>query len=219
MRRILPVFFSFWIGFPANAWEDARVLQFISQTNPVLLSQRQVSVHYAIPTTLDTLMEHTTVTGKVGAGGTDFRDDPYTVYGGIQFNIPLSSRKEQKELATKKVSEEKAIASLHSSVMNDMSKLRSLESEMEASRVRKTFYQEKAAWIKQRIDNGYASDMDKLWTLGEKVNTEEALQAKNSLQIASQQHKLARYAGAHWQTLLAYLQGNDDALEQLAGIY
>jgi len=201
----------------AIAWDDARVLAFIANTNPVIRSQYQVSEVYAVPSALDYVLENTTFSGKAGLGGTDFRETPYTVYGGLQFNIPLSSRKEEREQAIKQVAEKKAIDGINTSVMTDMAKLRLLESELEASSVRREFLKKKAAWVKERIDQGYASDMDKLWTLAEKINTEDALVAKNTLQSETQRHRLARYAGKQWQTLLAYLKGDEMALGSFDG--
>lgn len=196
----------------AIAWEDAQVLAFIEHTNPVIRSQKDVSEVYAVPSALNWVLENTTFSGKAGVGGTDFRDDPYTVYGGIQFNIPLSSRKEEREQAVKIVAEQKAIEGINTRVMTDMAKLRLLESELEASKVRREFFQKKAKWVKERIDQGFTSDMDKLWTLAEKINTEDALVTKNTLQSQTQRHRLARYAGEQWQRLLAYLKGDDQAL-------
>jgi hypothetical protein len=196
----------------ALAWDDAQVLAFIANTNSVIRSQRQVSEVYAVPSALDYVLENTTFSGKAGLGGTDFRETPYTVYGGLQFNIPLSSRKEEREQAIKLVAEKKAIDGINTSVMTDMAKLRLLESELAASEVRREFLKKKAVWVKERIDQGYASDMDKLWTLAEKINTEDALVAKNTLQSETQRHRLARYAGEQWQSLLAYLNGDEAAL-------
>jgi len=196
----------------AIAWDDARVLAFIANTNPLIRSQHEVSEVYAVPSALDYVLENTTFSGKAGLGGTDFIESPYTVYGGLQFSIPLSSRKEEREQAIKQVAENKAIDSINTSVMTDMAKLRLLESELEASKVRRAFFQKKSVWVKDRIDKGYASDIDKLWTLGEKINTEDALVAKNTLQSETQRHRLSRYAGEQWQTLLAYLKGDESVL-------
>ena len=194
------------------AWEDARVLAFIVSTNPVIRSQHKVSEVYAVPDALTWVLENTTFSGKAGFGGTDFIESPYTVYGGLQFNIPLSSRKEEREQAIKLVAEKKAIDGINTQVMMDMAKLRLLESELAASEVRREFLKKKAAWVKERVDKGYSSDIDILWTLGEKINTEDALVAKNTLQSQTQRHKLSRYAGEQWQTLLTYLKGDETAL-------
>ena len=99
----------------------------------------------------------------------------------------------------------------------DMAKLRLLESELAASTVRREFLKKKAAWVKERIDKGYSGEIDTLWTLGEKINTEDALVAKNTLQSQTQRHKLARYAGDHWKILLAYLEDDTTALEVYNG--
>ncbi len=215
MFRKLALSLILFMPIEVLAWEDARVLAFIVSTNPVIRSQHKVSEVYAVPDALTWVLENTTFSGKAGLGGTDFRDTPYTVYGGLQFNIPLSSRKEEREQAIKLVAEKKAIDGINAQVMMDMAKLRLLESELAASEVRREFLKKKAAWIKDRIDKGYSSDIDILWTLGEKINTEDALVAKNTLQSQTQRHKLSRYAGEQWQTLLAYLKGNETAL----GVY
>ena len=97
------------------AWEDARVLAFIVSTNPVIRSQHKVSEVYAVPDALTWVLENTIFSGKAGFGGTDFRESPYTVYGGLQFNIPLSSRKEEREQAIKLVAEKKAIDGINNS--------------------------------------------------------------------------------------------------------
>ena len=211
------LYITLFIPIPALAWDDARVLEFIANTNSIILSQHQVSEVYAVPSALDYLLENTTFSGKAGLGGTDFRETPYTVYGGLQFNIPLSSRKEEREQAIKLVAEKKAIDGINTSVMTDMAKLRLLESELEASKVRRAFFKKKSIWVKERIDKGYVSDMDKLWTLMEKVNAEDALVAKNTLQSQTQRHRLARYAGEKWKVLLAYLSGDETALDELNG--
>lgn len=208
---------SLFLPLQVAAWEDAKVLAFIESSNPVIQSQKKVSDAYAVPSALNYVLENTTFSGKAGLGGTDFRETPYTVYGGLQFNIPLSSRKEEREQAIKLVAEKKAVDGINTSVMTDMAKLRLLESELEASKVRREFFQKKSKWVKERIDKGYASDMDKLWTLGEKINTEDALVAKNTLQSETQRHRLARYAGDQWQTLLAYLNGDESILGSFDG--
>ena len=217
MFRQLGLSLILFMPIQVLAWDDAKVLAYIFSTNPVIRSQHKVSEVYAVPGALTWVLENTTFFGKAGVDGTDFRDDPYTVYGGLQFNIPLSSRKEEREQAIKLVAEKKAIDGINTQVMMDMAKLRLLESELAASEVRREFLKKKAAWVKERIDKGYSGDIDILWTLGEKINTEDALVAKNTLQSQTQRHKLARYAGEQWQTLLAYLKGNDEALEAYNG--
>ena len=97
-------------------------------------------------------------------------------------------------------------------VIADIVKMRTLESELAASEVRRKFLKEKAKWVKQRIEQGYSSEMNELWTIGSKLNTEDALIAKVDVLAKTQRYKLAKYAGAEWKTLLAYLKGQGDAL-------
>ena len=115
------------------AWEDARVLAFIVSTNPVIRSQHKVSEVYAVPDALTWVLENTIFSGKAGFGGTDFRKSPYTVYGGLQFNIPLSSRKEEREQAIKLVAEKKAIDGINNSGNDGYGQAKLLESELAAS--------------------------------------------------------------------------------------
>ena len=97
-------------------------------------------------------------------------------------------------------------------VIMDIAQLRTLESEIAASEVRRKFLKEKAAWLKQRMDEGYSSEMEALWTIGSNLNDEDALVAKISVLTSTQRYKLARYAGDDWKVLLAYLEGKDKTL-------
>jgi len=200
------------LPFRVVAWEDEAVLTFISRANPILLAQRHVTQAYAKPDTVTWALQNTSLSGRLGFGGTDFRDDPYTVFGGLQINIPLSSIKEEREQALKLVSEAKEIDDMHTKVILDIAQLRQMEAELAASDVRRQFLKEKAAWIKARIDQGYSSEMEELWTIGSKLNTEDALIAKVDVLAKTQRYKLAKYAGAEWHTLLAYLEGQANAL-------
>lgn len=194
------------------AWEDEAVLNFITQVNPILLAQRNVSQAYAKPDSVTWALQNTSLSGRLGFGGTDFRDDPYTVYGGLQINIPLSSVKEEREQALKLVAEAKAQESIYNKVLGDIAKLRQMESELAASEVRRQFLKEKAAWLKKRIEQGYSSEMNELWNIGSKVNTEDALIAKIDVLAKTQRYRLAKYAGTRWKNLLAYLEGKSGSL-------
>lgn len=194
------------------AWDDDRVLSFIIHTNPVLQAQHNVSRAYSMPDDLTWALQNTSLSGRLGYGGTDFRNDPYAAYGGLQINIPLSSIKEEREQALKLVAEAKETDDLHTKVITDIAQLRSLESEIEASEVKRKFLKEKAAWIRQRIEKGYSSEMDQLWTIGDKLNSEDATVLKVSLQAKTQRYKLARYAGNDWEILLAYLEGKSQKI-------
>ena len=91
------------------AWDDDAVLNFIIQANPILQAQRNVTQAFAEPDALTWALQNTSLSGRLGLGGTDFRDDPYTVFGGLQINIPLSSIKEEREQALKLVAQAKAM--------------------------------------------------------------------------------------------------------------
>ena len=199
------------------AWEDEVVLSFINQVNPLIKAQKNVSNTFTKPDALTWALRNTSLSGRLGFGGTDFRDDPYTVLGGLQINIPLSSIKEEREQAMKLVSEAKAMNDISVKVIADIVKMRTLESELAASEVRRKFLKQKAKWIKERIEQGYASEMNELWAIGSKLNTEDALIAKVDVLAKTQRYKLAKYAGTEWKSLLAYLEGRGDALGEHDG--
>jgi hypothetical protein len=200
------------LPFRVVAWEDDKVLSFVSQVNPIIQAQHNVTRAYAKPDSMTWALQNTSLSGRLGFGGTDFRDTPYTAYGGVQINIPLSSIKEEREQAVKLVAEAKENDDMSTKVIMDIAQLRTLESELAASEVRRKFLKEKAAWLKERIDKGYSSEVDQLWDIGSKLNTEDALIAKVDMLANTQRYKLAKYAGVEWQTLLAYLEGKINAL-------
>jgi hypothetical protein len=101
---------------------------------------------------------------------------------------------------------------MYTKVIQNIAQLRTLESEQAASEVRRNFLKEKAKWVKKRIEKGFSSEMNELWTIGSKLNTEDALIAKVDVLAKTQRYKLAKYAGNEWKTLLAYLEGKTDAL-------
>ena len=211
--NVLNVFIvTLLLPFQVMAWEDDKVLSFISRVNPIIQAQHNVTKAYAKPDSVTWALQNTSLSGRLGFGGTDFRETPYTAYGGLQINIPLSSIKEDREQALKLVAEAKEIDDMSTKVIMDMAQLRSLEAEIAASEVRRKFLKEKAAWLKKRIDEGYSSEMDQLWTIGSNLNTEDALIAKVDVLAKTQRYKLAKYAGAEWQTLLAYLEGKAKTL-------
>ncbi len=212
MKVRIVLIVALFLPFPVAAWEEDAVLSFISQVNPSIQAQRNVSKAYAQPDTVTWALQNTSLSARLGYGGTEFRDDPYTAYGGLQFNIPLSSIKEEREQALKLAAEAKEMQDLHTRVIMDIAQLRSLESELAASDVTRKFLKEKAAWLKDRIDKGYSSEMDALWGIGEKLNSEDATVAKATVLINTQRYKLAKYAGSEWQILLAYLEGKTQTI-------
>jgi hypothetical protein len=210
VRTVLIV--ALFFPFRVIAWDDDAVLTFISRANPIIAAQRGVTQAYAKPDTVTWALQNTSLSGRLGFGGTEFRDDPYTVYGGLQISIPLSSIKEEREQALKVVAEAKEIDDLHAKVILDIAQLRQMEAELAASEVRRKFLKEKAAWLKQRINEGYSSEMDQLWTIGSQLNEEDALSAKIGVLAKTQRYKLAKHAGDEWRTLLAYLEGKTETL-------
>jgi len=200
------------LPFQVVAWDDEAVLSFVSQANPIIQAQRNVSKAYSKPDTITWALQNTSLAARLGYGGTDFRDTPYTAFGGLQISIPLSSIKEDREQAQKLVAEAKEIDDMHTKVIMDIAQLRTMESEIAASEVRRKFLKEKAAWLKVRYDKGYESELNQLWTTGDKLNDEDALIAKINVLAKTQRYKLAKYAGSEWKTLLAYLEGKTDRL-------
>ena len=125
--------------FQVIAWEDDKVLSFISQANPIIQAQHNVTKAYAKPDSVTWALQNTSISGRLGFGGTDFRDTPYTAYGGLQISIPLSSVKEDREQALKVVAEAKEMDDISTKVIMDIAQLRTLEAELAASEVRRKF--------------------------------------------------------------------------------
>lgn len=205
------------VPFRVMAWEDDKVLSFICQANPIIQAQHNVSRAYAKPDSVTWALQNTSLSGRLGYGGTDFRNDPYMAYGGVQISIPLSSIKEDREQALKLVAEAKETDDMSIKVIADMAQLRTLEAELAASEVRRKFLKEKAAWLKDRIDKGYSSEINQLWDIGGKLNDEDAIVARVNVLAETQRYKLAKYAGTEWRTLLAYLQGKAAATGDFDG--
>lgn len=158
-----------------------------------------------MPDALTWTLQHTAVGGRIGFGGTDFRDDPVTIYGGLAMNIPLASPKEEREAASKRLSELKAADAMRTKVIQDIASLRGYEADLIAMKVRLEFHQDKYKWLKKRMEKGYAK-IDELWKIGDQLNKENADIERNTLLANTQRHKIARYAGEHWQLLRNYLE-------------
>ncbi len=205
---IVALFFFFFL----IAYEVYVFFFFFIFVKIFLRSSLNVSHAYTKPDTVTWALQNTSLSGRLGFGGTDFRDNAYTAYGGLQINIPLSSIKEEREQALKQVAETKAVVEIQTKVIQDIAQLRTFESELAASEVRRKFLKQKAAWLKDRIDKGYSSEIDKLWQIGSKLNAEDALIAKIAVLAKTQRYKLAKYAGTEWKTLLAYLEGRKNAI-------
>ncbi len=202
----------------ACAWENQAVLRFISETNPIIQAQEVVVQHYRVPDTFQRILENTKLVGRLGGVVTPIiaADDVVaagssktagvTAFGGIQVSIPLSSLDEERTLANKHVELTKAIDQIKAQTLQDMAQLRTYEADLAAAEVRMQFYRDQLRWLQQRLQEGY-SEMEKLWSVGGKLNDEKAAVERITLLAETQRHRLAQYAGEEWETLLAYLEG------------
>ena len=73
----------FW-PLSATAWEEQRVLEFILANSPLLRAYRVVTDEFTPRNgVMDRVQEYTSLYGRAGAGGTDFRDQPFILQAGI----------------------------------------------------------------------------------------------------------------------------------------
>ena len=203
---------------PVPAWEDHVVLDAVTRANPIIQAQQDLVGAHRIPGALQTLLDNTHVVARLGGVMTPLiaADDVVaagssktagvTAFGGIQMKIPVSSTEERQALASKQVELAKAVDQIRASVLADIAQLRGYEADLKAAEVRMGFFRDQAAWLKQRLEEGF-SEMEKLWTVGGKLNDEQAAVERLKLLADSQRHKLAQYAGDHWRELQAYLEG------------
>jgi len=197
---------AFW-PLSATAWEEQRVLEFILANSPLLRAYRVVTDEFTPRNgVMDRVQEYTSLYGRAGAGGTDFRDQPFIIQAGIQINIPLASTKERREHAMKAVEETRAMGEVRSKALADIASLRQHEADLEASEVRLKFYESKSGWLQKRVQQGF-SDSVELWDIGQKLHEERATAERLRTLTASQRYQLASYAGDQWQVLLRYLEG------------
>ncbi|MCP3870764.1 MAG: hypothetical protein GY703_22260 [Gammaproteobacteria bacterium] len=191
----------------ASAWEEQPVLEFILANNTLLRAYRTVTDQYTPPDdTVDRMLEYTSVYGRTGIGGTDFRDQPFILQAGIQINIPLASTKEKRAHAMKAVEETRTIDEIRAKVLGDIAQLRQHEADLAATRKRLKFYEDKSGWLQKRVKDGY-DEVTELWNIGQKLNEERAASERLGILVSSQQYQVAHYAGDQWQILLAYLKG------------
>ncbi|MES9902147.1 MAG: hypothetical protein ABW168_05625 [Sedimenticola sp.] len=203
---LLAILFSAFT-FPAQAWDEQQALEFIMANNPVLRSYRTVINEYTpAATTLNRVLEHASIYGKAGAGGTDYQNQPVVLQAGIQIKIPLASTKERQRFAMKAVEETKAINEIQSKVMADLAQLRQHEADQAATAKRLKFYEDKSGWLKKRVEEGY-DEVTSLWDIGQKLNEERAIADRLAILLSSVQYQVAHHAGEHWGVLLDYLKG------------
>lgn len=203
---------------PAFGWEDHIVLDAIAITNPIIQAQQDLVSSHHVPDALQTLLDNTHFVARLGGVMTPLiaADDVVaagssktagvTAFGGIQMRIPVSSTEEKQALAARQVDLAKAVDQIRSSVLADIAQLRGYEADLKAAEVRMQFYRDQADWLKKRLEEGF-SEMDKLWTIGGKLNDEQAAVQRLNVLAGSQRHKLAQYAGEHWPAVQAYLEG------------
>jgi len=206
--RIAHIFIIYLLLLPVSgfAWEEQPVLEFILANNKLLSAYRTVTTQYTPKNdTLDRMLEYTSFYGRAGAGGTDFRDQPFIVQAGIQINIPLASTKEKRDYAMKAVEETRTIDELRGKVLSDIAQLRQHEADLAANQKRLKFFADKSAWLQKRVEQGY-DEVTLLWDIGQKLNDERAAADRLEILIASQQYQVSHYAGTQWQILLAYLK-------------
>ena len=118
---------------------------------------------------------------------------------------PPYTPKEKRQAASKRLSELKATDALRSRVMKDIPSLRGYEANLMATQIRLEFHRKKAQWLKDRMAEGL-TEMDALWTIGDQLNQETADIERITLLANTHRHKIARYAGDHWQLLRDYLE-------------
>jgi len=199
----------FW-SFSALSWEEEKVIEYITAYHPILRAQRVVTSEYTPPSSIGArLQEYTALYGRAGAGGTDYlsgESQPLVLQAGVQITIPLTSTKERRDHAIKAVEEMRSLNEVQDKIITAMGELRSSEGELTACETRLKFYSEKSEWMQKRVSDGF-SDVESLWTLGQKLNDERANAEKLRIQTNSVRYQLAHQAGKQWRELLTYLKG------------
>jgi hypothetical protein len=193
-----------------RAWEEQQALDFILAYNPLLQAHHRVTAEYTPPKTpWAQVLEHASVYGRAGAGGTDYLSQPVTLQVGMQITIPLASTRERREQALKAVEEIQAIDEVRGKTLADIAQLRQSEADLQATQTRLGFYEKKSAWLQKRVKAGY-EDTPALWDIGQKLTEERAATGRLRALLAATRYRVAHYAGMRWQALLAYLEGKAD---------
>jgi len=209
--------------FPAVtfAWEEQKLLDAILASSPILRAYRVVTSEYTPSTPMQRVLEQTSVFARLSPseiGSTQATSDGnfLSTTGstvGLQLSIPLTSRKEEREHALKALDEIKAIEELRAAVLQDLGVLRQHEADHQATEQRIALYEDKSGWAQQRVSTGY-DDVTGLWDIAQRLTEEKASLSKLALEIASQQHRVAAYAGESWPELLAYLREGESQKKQ-----
>jgi hypothetical protein len=88
MLRVAWLILFLLMPFQVIAWEDDKVLSFISQANPIIQAQHNVTKAYAKPDSVTWALQNTSISGRLGFGGTDFRDRGLRRSGAIMGSFP-----------------------------------------------------------------------------------------------------------------------------------
>ena len=191
----------------ARAWDAQQVLEFVLAHSPLLRAYHQVTTRYSPPDSAwEQVLQHSSLYGRAGTGGTDYRDNSVVLQAGVQIAIPLASIREQREQALKAVEEIRAIDEVRGKVLADIGQLRQQETDLKAAETRTGFYEKKSDWLQERVTAGY-EDTAALWDIGQRLTEERSTTERLRALVASQRYRLAQYAGDQWAELLAYLEG------------
>lgn len=207
LRFVLALMSCFVSFTPAKAWDAQNVLVFILAHSPMLRAYHQVTTRYTPPDSAwEQVLQHASLYGRAGTGGTDYRDTNVLLQAGVQIAIPLSSVREQREQALKAVEEVRAIEEIRGKVLADIGQLRQQEVDLKATETRTGFYEKKSDWLQERVTAGY-EDTPALWDIGQRLTEERSTTERLRALVASQRYRVAQYAGDQWAELLAYLEG------------
>jgi hypothetical protein len=212
MTRFALLFLGLFLSCSAPAWEEQVVLDYIVLNNPMLSAYRYAINTYSPPTAMQKVLEHTSVYGQLGAGGTEFRSDSVVVAGGVRLTIPLSSKKEDREWAQKGVEQARVLDEIRSRVFEDISTLRTHEADLAAASEKFTFYKDKSTWQQDRVDQGY-DEQQALWEIGQVLTETTADVNRLTILRNATRKRVAWHAGAQWAPLLAYLKGETTTLD------
>jgi len=179
-------------------WEEEAVLTHILRSNPVLRTQQELTRAYRPSSGIDRIYHHTQVYAQLGTSN--------GAAAGIRINIPLDSPLERRQYREKVLAEMTAMDALRSRVLEDIALVRQTEADLQASRLRLDFLEDRAVWVQDRVTGGYGV-VEELWSVTEVLSTERANHARLEAILRAQRRRLASHAGQGQEELHAYLQG------------
>lgn len=182
-------------------WKEEAVLTHILRSNPVLRTQQELTRAYRPSSGIDRIYHHTQVYAQLGTGS--------GAAAGIRIAIPLDSPLERRQYREKVLAEMTAMDALRSRVLEDIALVRQTEADLQASRLRLDFLEDRAVWVQDRVTGGYGV-VEELWSVTEVLSTERANHARLEAILRAQRRRLASHAGQGQEDLHAYLQGTGD---------